>query len=180
MTGVEFFVTSSGRDAKSAFDTAVALATKEDPYAGIAAKTEFVEVEENWKSLKARLQDAIDVMQEAINHTNSLEAGEFDKDELVKQIEEVEIGVWSNDLLRPKTKHGALKAMRQQVKYWRGLRDSCGRSMTAQEVAEALLYDVCDERLCDTCGPAGCIDLTPKVTGKRKAKRFLFFGLSAS
>ena len=47
--------------------------------------------------------------------------------------------------------------------------------LTPRYVAE-LLLSIDDWRVDEPGDAAGCIDLTPKIRGKRKPKRFLFFG----
>jgi hypothetical protein len=53
------------------------------------------------------------------------------------------------------------------------------KRMSPREIASALM-DLRDRRVDDKWGPCGCIDLTPNLTGKRKPKRFLFFGWASS
>ena len=60
------------------------------------------------------------------------------------------------------------------------LRDTCKPKMSTGDIAEHLLAKLFDERIDDKWGPAGCIDMDPKLTGKRKPKRFLFFGWASS
>lgn len=50
---------------------------------------------------------------------------------------------------------------------------------TPRNIAHALV-SMEDRRIDDKWGPAGCIDMTPKLTGKRKPKHFLFFGWASS
>jgi len=53
------------------------------------------------------------------------------------------------------------------------------RTLTPMDIATSLMF-LEDKRVRDKWGACGCIDMDPKLTGKRKPKRFLFFGLASS
>ena len=180
MAEVEFFIEAEGRDANEAFQRAIAEATSIDIYGGLATKTGFIQVHDNWRSLKALYSDGVNEVQELIAEVNEKPADEFDGTYVVKKLEEIELAVWSRELREPKSKHGTLKSLRYLAKRWREARNSCGQKTTPRDIAEMLLEDACVDGLNDVTGPAGCIDLTPKVAGKRKPKKFLFFGIASS
>lgn len=179
MVEVEFFVEAEGRDANEAFQQALSEALENDAHKGIATKSEFTIVKETWKSLKYRYKDGVNELQDIIAEVNEQSASDFNGETAAKRVQELELVVWPSVIRTFKSKHGTLKSLRYLAKQWRESRDSCGQKTTAKDVAEMLMCDVSSE-LMDTCGPAGCIDLTPRVVGKRKPKRFLFFGVAPS
>jgi hypothetical protein len=63
----------------------------------------------------------------------------------------------------------------REESYLKGVKKRLKGRLDPYQVAQ-LLIDVGHPTIRDKWGPAGCIDLDPRLTGKRKPKRFLFFG----
>lgn len=153
MGAVTFFVRIKGKTARDAFREAVEDARH---WSGHGGYTGTIGEKSDYVMITpnlARLQEHF--KKELKEARNTLK-------QLKKQ---KEAPAWGIEVLERRIKDLASKARRKKH--------------TADEVANALI-DMDDRRICDKWGPAGCIDLTPKLTGKRKPKEFLFFGWASS
>jgi hypothetical protein len=181
----DFICTAEGKNADEAFQAAIQSAKHKNGHNGytgtVAEKNEFVMIPDSWKDLKAKYAAAVKKLNEVIRNLNdNVEADKYDKDEVeasLKEIKEVPIFL---PFELGNTKTSALKVLRDEAKSLRALRDSCKPQMQTEELVNHLLFEVCDERVGQKHGPAGCIDLEPKLKGIKKPKKFLFFGWASS
>ncbi|MBD3262054.1 MAG: hypothetical protein GF334_10390 [Candidatus Altiarchaeales archaeon] len=149
-----FFVRVKGKTARDAFREAVEDARHWSGHGGytgtIAEKSDYVMITPNTARLQEHFKAELRVERQRLR--------ELRKSTHIHN-------QWNIELCEKRIKDLAPKARRKRH--------------TPDEVANALI-DMDDRRICDKWGPAGCIDLTPKLTGKRKPKKFLFFGWASS
>jgi hypothetical protein len=187
MGGCDFICQSEGRDANDAFRNAVEEAEYKrghDPYNGtISTISEgFVMIPDTWKDVKQRYVDSLNAMADLLKRIQEVPATEYVafNSEVEKELDSLPAGPVYLRGKAAKTKSGTMNGIRAAMKGLRKKRDSCTAKMQPSDIASHLLYEMCDPRVDEKRGPCGCIDMDPKLTGKRKPKRFLFFGIAAS
>lgn len=180
MSTWDFYVEAPGKTAVEAFAIATNPAGRNgDPqFAAMSRKQSFVPIEDDWKTVKRRYVTALATLRDIISEVTETPPKDFNPELLWEMLNTIDVPVWNPSLNNAKSKNAALVALRDLASYWREKRDSCSRKMGPSEVAEALICDFNDTRVSEPDGPAGCIDLTPKVAGIRKRKNFLFFGVA--
>lgn len=183
MGGCDFMCQAEGRTADEAFGNAVEEATYEkghDPYNGTISTISdgFNMIPDTWKDIKAKYVKTLEMLAGKLKELQAMKPRYYDVDQLERWMEKLPVSTYLY-LREAKTKTGAMNEIRKRMKHLRKKRDACTAKMTPMKIAEALLYDIRDDRVIEKRGPCGCIDLDPKLTGKRKPKRFLFFGTAA-
>jgi len=175
----DFMNMVSARSAEEAFHLARENAQYEHGHGGytgtIAEKSDFVMIEDTWKDLKIRYSKMIKGLSDIIKWVSSSPAKQLTREQVVDALRAINLPYWIRD-----GKTFILEDLRKTIKNLRAERDSCKPSLPLETLAHRLLYTFNDSRVRDKWGPAGCIDMDPKLTGKRKEKRFLFFGLASS
>lgn len=168
--GASTFITSGqGRDAQQAFSRAVddaLYAYGHDGYTGsIAEKTDFVMVTTTGSELKELVTKKVAELRSQIK---------------AKAVRET---AWGPGHYRPYTTERKLEKweieeLRHEVSRLRALKKTLRARMDPSAIARALIV-LDDQRYLDKYGSCGCIDCDPRLSGKRKDKRFLFFGMAA-
>ena len=148
MGATTFIIESSGKTAREAFNSAVEDAQWESGHGGYTGTI----AEKAGRGFTMITPNPVKLQEHFKNELKNA------KEELKKR--KANGGCWIEHLER------RVKLLTSQARRKR---------FEPMEIANALI-DMGDRRIDDKWGPAGCIDLTPKLTGKRKPKRFLFFG----
>lgn len=174
--GVRFTIPAEGRNATEAFKMAVVSSMGEEE--GISLKESYMMVDENWKSLKIRYSEYVQKMNEILRELSETPAKEYSRENFIEDVRKNGLPLWAFDYDKLQTKNGAVVSLRALAKSWREHRNNCKQNMGVAEIIDHLMLEMCDDRFVKPDSPAGCIDLTPKITGQRKPKKFLFFGLA--
>lgn len=183
MGSASFYYIAEGRTPEEAFRNAREDALYDYGHAGytgtIAEKHEFVILDENWKTLKERLAKAVKYMRAFIKKLRATPKKRYDPESFYNELHRNVNPLYELYVYHlPKKKGIALEVLMAEAKRIRGLRNKCNSKMTTQEVGE-MLVSIGDIRIDDKWGPAGCLDMDPRLTGKRKPKRFFFFGYAS-
>lgn len=179
MGACDFSVIIHARTAEEAFDIAVQEAQYEHGHGGytgtIAEKSDFVMIEDTWKDIRQRFEKKVKFLKETIKWAANTPTKDLTRDMVTSRLAKAEVPLWISD-----GKTQILKELRQTTKKFMEFRNACRPNMSPMQIADHLMYQFRDSRVDDKWGPAGCIDLDPNLTGKRKNKRFFFFGLASS
>ena len=183
MGACNFECTVQGKTAGEAFRSAIEEAQYDHGHAGysgtIAEKNDYVMIHDSWKDIKELYVKTLESMAQMLKDIAATTPVDFDWDPICEELGKLPVPTFitsSGDI----TKTKAANLIRKEMGRLRGKRNSCTAKMTADDIANHLLFEICDDRVGDKYGPAGCIDLDPKLSGKRKLKRFLFFGMARS
>jgi len=179
-----FYDVAYGRTPEEAFDAAVREAEYDYGHAGytgtIAEKHDFVMIDETWKTRKYYYAKQVRGLTALIADVTNTPASKWGltRDGFLRRGKANGMGYFDAEkAARSKSKF--LEVCRHRKKKLREERDRWTRKSSLYDVAEDLI-EVGDDRIDDKWGPAGCIDLQPKLTGKRKPKAWLFFGWASS
>jgi len=178
--GADTFTTAAkGGTAQEAFRAAQEEASYWHGHGGytgtIAEKVDFAMIPDTGKELKARLDRAIKGLRELQRQLR--EPGKRNVADGFHALQR-RVGAHLNVdefVLRHGTKAEAQKELRRTATWLREIKQRCRARMKPADVADVLLQ-ICDRRVDDKWGPAGCIDLTPR---KKRDKEFLFFGVAS-
>jgi hypothetical protein len=160
MGACDFYEVAQGKTAREAFQRAVEDAQYESGHGGytgtIAEKggDGFKMIRDSSAQVRARMKEALKETKEDLKRVKK--GGEVPREKYWDQ----------GDI------ENHIRCLQDRIK-------SFPRTLTPMDIAHALMF-LDDKRIRDKWGACGCIDMTPKLTGKRKRKSFLFFGLASS
>lgn len=179
MGASEFMTTAKGRTAEEAFRAAREDALYEYGHGGytgsVGEKSDFVMIREDGRSLKARLDGAIDGLR-ALQRELRGSGKPAISDALLGLQRRLDVYLFVDEYtLRHGSKAQAQKILKGEIARLRAMRARCKARMKPEEIA-SILIDICDRRIDDKWGPAGCFDLTPN---RKRDKEFLFFGMAS-